>query len=221
MNLASTVPLQLLDDIVTKNPSIAEVVFTGHSLGGALAVLTMMLFCEKIRAAPRAGSLRTNAVTFAAPLVGDARFMDSFKAREATARRSTSITSIVLDNDAVPRILIFGPRLAEDALRGAVQAMCGVAGGVAVYAASAALGIFMKSLPAYHPYETYITLCKVQGSGAAKLQENTGDLYRQLLAKIPALSATEMIALHAMSQYRCAICQAFVFTLKHDVTVTR
>lgn len=75
-----------------------EIIFTGHSLGGALAILAASKFCTQY-----ATTLKPNQVkiiTFSAPRVGDKEFME--KMYELIPESPPNILNFVCNRDSVP-----------------------------------------------------------------------------------------------------------------------
>jgi|GEM_PF-1735331 len=81
--------LLTLDDLADQHPDV-DILFTGHSLGGALATLAALDVVETLDLQPR-------TYTFASPRVGDEAFRDAFHEKVHTSWRVANI------NDYVPR----------------------------------------------------------------------------------------------------------------------
>ena len=88
--------LTILNDAISKNPSF-EIVFTGHSLGGALATLAAVDFVST-STDPMATAKKTSLITYGQPRVGDkgfAEYVDSLPWKESTR--------VVRKSDPIPR----------------------------------------------------------------------------------------------------------------------
>ncbi len=77
-----------------------ELVFTGHSLGGALAVLTAAKFTARYKKLLEANQVKV--ITFSSPRVGDLDFVKSIYAM--IPEKPTNIINFVCGGDGVPRL---------------------------------------------------------------------------------------------------------------------
>ncbi|BAT18073.1 phospholipase A1-II 4-like [Oryza sativa Japonica Group] len=81
-----------------EKPVKVRVTVTGHSLGGAVAVMTAHDVAAALAADADAEGVRVRAVTFGAPRVGD----DAF--RRAVAARGVEVFRVIVKQDIVPKL---------------------------------------------------------------------------------------------------------------------
>uniref|UniRef100_A0A0E0BV65 Fungal lipase-type domain-containing protein n=1 Tax=Oryza glumipatula TaxID=40148 RepID=A0A0E0BV65_9ORYZ len=81
-----------------EKPVRVRVTVTGHSLGGAVAVMTAHDVAAALAADADAEGVRVRAVTFGAPRVGD----DAF--RRAVAARGVEVFRVIVKQDIVPKL---------------------------------------------------------------------------------------------------------------------
>lgn len=115
--------------------AISRVVLCGHSLGGAIALLTYESFCNST---PDKGLLENfRCITFGSPLVFDEAFVSQFMLHNPRANLPEAVMHVVNPDDAVPNLLLSVP----ETIRGAVVAALPHIGAAISHSVSVALGM--------------------------------------------------------------------------------
>lgn len=88
--------LSLQDDIMQEiysSSSVRDIYFTGHSLGGAVALISGAMLSSQVPC-----DVRTHCYTYGAPVMGDEQFLES------AVNSCDSLRCLELKNDIIPQI---------------------------------------------------------------------------------------------------------------------